>query len=1079
MRLPFELGLVLALTISFSPLLAQEKPLVSEGIPVNRISPEGHEFENWLWIGPFAATGNASSQEARLQRRNKLSLLSPSSRLNEYEGKAWRSTSKAGGYLNLKTLAGAHSHADAYLISLIQSDKAGTQTFLLGVNDEARVWINGTLVCRAISPYRIIPDEFIFTAELQAGLNTCLVECHNGTRDWHLAIRPQPAKSSIHVGRIVFANGSQASWTAVTATDSQGHSVRSGANNRGLYTLVIPESFSPPIMAHFTNQGYRGSLEINPSLPIDERPIGKIAWPGVIEGRVFESAENPLSNAAIDLFVEEQETTTQKKHPLATTSTDTDGKYRFANLDKGRYRVRLSTGGDHNTEHWESGPIQQGPASQISGVDFHRYDPWQGHWDHYTGVDNLASMASRTLFQDSEGYLWIGSSSRKIAGSGVSRYDGRNFKTWDTDDGLADNSVNAIAETSDRSLWFGTRDGLSRWKDQQLTRFGTDNGLPDNWITALEVDKDGILWIGTTKGLVQFKNDEITKPSGFERLPDQYILSLETASNGNLWIGTRLGASYLEQAKLQPFGADEGLLGEQVETIHHTAEGATWLGTEKGVTCVHEGSVQHYAREDGLLSNHVYSIASDKNHNIWIGTSSRLYIVHEGHIYPATGTMAEPVQGFEAIYKDLSGNIWLATGLGGLFRYQDSLTTINENHGIQGNSIASSHIDEQENLWVGSQSGLSRIQPFTRTNSRAVSPKKGAKYLAIRNYSELDGLPSNHISRIVSDGQEGLWIGTGGMHISYAGLAHYRDQTFRRFTKREGLRSGRIHSFSPSQDATTWIGTNAEIAKLSTNLRLQKKHPIIQQLTTFLSENQLKVSWFYDVFQDQEDTLWIATREGGVLYGNAEGFQQLTTRDGLPSNRVQSISQDELGRIWFGTYRGIVSYDGDRFQTHQNANNTPQHRFEDAYRDSRGTIWFASWGHGVIGYNGEAWTSLDERDGLGDNRVFSVNEDSQGTLYFNTSKGITAYQRSDVRPKVWVQSIQTDRGEVRSDELPDILTGTRVSVQFSSIDFQTRPEKRQYRTRIHGPTETTEWSHPRVSDPVSYTHLTLPTTPYV
>ena len=1073
MRIPLVLGLILALTTSIPLLLGQERIVSSQEIPINELSPTGRLIRDWQLIGPFPATNNPTSQEAKIRREQAFSLLTPSSQLEDYEAKAWRSVSTKGYYINLKTLVGPNKNADAYLYSLIQCDTARTQTFLLGVNDEAKVWINGKLVCNAISPYRNIPDEFTFTAELQEGLNSCLIECHNGTQNWNVAIRPQPINSKIYLGQVTYENGGLASWTVVTATDSNGKKAIGVANNMGHYTLVIPETFTPPINAKFTNQGFRAYSEINPDSPIEERPIVKMAWPGSIGGSVFDSPGRPLANATMELFLDERIAEGQVPRPIATTTTDADGNYRFAPLGRGRYRVRLKSSSDPKAEFTDSGPIQQGPAHLISGVDFHRYDPWLGHWDHYTGVDNLASMAVQAIFQDSEGYLWIGSSSRKINGSGVSRYDGNNFKTWDTDDGLADNSVTAIAETNDKSLWFGTENGLSRWQDQRMTSFDTENGLPSTFITALEVDQSGTLWIGTEAGLALLKAETFYSAPNTEAVSNIEILSLEATKNGGLWIGTPQGAFLYEGGTLLPFREKDGLLGKHVEAIHQTANGAIWLGTKRGLTCFHLDEVQHFTKQDGLSTSYVFSIASDKNDNIWIGTSRRLYRLHQGHIYPATGLMTNPVQGHEVIFQDSSDNVWVGTGIGGLFKYQESLATINESHGLQGSSIASSHIDEQANLWVGSQTGLSRISPFDSEQEPSLGSKKDAKYLAIRNFNKDDGLPGNHISNIVSDGQDGLWIGTGGMHISADGLAHFRNETLRRFTKGNGLRSGRIHSFHPADEKATWIGHSVGLARLNTNLQLDKNDPTIQQLSTFLAENQLEVGWFYDVFKDQEGTLWIGTREGGIIRGKADSFRQFTTIDGLPSNRVHAIAQDESGRHWFATYRGIISYDGDRFQRYTNANNTPQHKFEDAFRDSQGIIWFASWGHGVIGFNGEAWTSLDHRDGLGDNRVFSVNEDRNGLLYFNTSNGLTTYRRSDIRPKVWVQSIQTDQGEVQSDELPDILTGTRVSVQFNSIDFQTRPEKRQYRTRIHGPRETTEWSTPRASDIFEW----IPTTP--
>jgi hypothetical protein len=252
-----------------------------------------------------------------------------------------------------------------------------------------------------------------------------------------------------------------------------------------------------------------------------------------------------------------------------------------------------------------------------------------------------------------------------------------------------------------------------------------------------------------------------------------------------------------------------------------------------------------------------------------------------------------------------------------------------------------------------------------------------------------------------------------------------------------------------------------------------KDDPMLVQLNTFLDEKKINDGWTYDIIQASDKTDWIATSTGGLLRGNSEQFQQYTTDHGLSSNRIQGITEDHNGLLWFATFRGISSFDGSKFRNYGGENGIPKHRFEDAFCDSKGTVWFSSWGSGVLGFDGATWTTLDTSDGLADNRVYSIEESPEGRLHLSTSSGLTFYQPTTVRPKVWIQSVRTDKGSVQIDALPEIATGTRVSLQFNSIDFQTNPEKRQYRTRIHGPDETGDWSHPINSDAFEW----LPTLP--
>ena len=80
---------------------------------------------------------------------------------------------------------------------------------------------------------------------------------------------------------------------------------------------------------------------------------------------------------------------------------------------------------------------------------------------------------------------------------------------WTAEDGLPQNSVTSIAQTSDGYLWLGTFGGLVRFDGRTFTLFSTSNtpGLSNNRVTALCVDHSGRLWTGAAGGnLSTFEN---------------------------------------------------------------------------------------------------------------------------------------------------------------------------------------------------------------------------------------------------------------------------------------------------------------------------------------------------------------------------------------------------------------------------------------------------------------------------------------------------------------------------------------------------------------------------------------------
>jgi serine phosphatase RsbU (regulator of sigma subunit) len=83
-----------------------------------------------------------------------------------------------------------------------------------------------------------------------------------------------------------------------------------------------------------------------------------------------------------------------------------------------------------------------------------------------------------------------------------------------------------------------------------------------------------------------------------------------------------------------------------------------------------------------------------------------------------------------------------------------------------------------------------------------------------------------------------------------------------------------------------------------------------------------------------------------------------------------------------------------------------------------------------------------------DDRILSISPDIDGTLWFGTLKGAIKYRRSVTPPKVYIISVTADQTYLDLSTIPAFTPGTRVTIEYDSIDFKTIPEKRQYRCRI-------------------------------
>ena len=172
----------------------------------------------------------------------------------------------------------------------------------------------------------------------------------------------------------------------------------------------------------------------------------------------------------------------------------------------------------------------------------------------------------------------------------------------------------------------------------------------------------------------------------------------------------------------------------------------------------------------------------------------------------------------------------------------------------------------------------------------------------------------------------------------------------------------------------------------------------------------------------------------------------------LTLNDISAFYQDRDGFYWFGTNAGgIYRYDGNQFVNFTTNDGLAKNDVTSIYQDREGSLWFVTQGGGVSQYDGTSWASLDTRDGLINNQVLGISQDSDGKFWFATLEGVTQYNPNRVPPCVRIFSVQTHKRSTQTGSLEtikDINTNTRVTIKYSSIDFKTIKEKRQYWVRI-------------------------------
>jgi ligand-binding sensor domain-containing protein len=125
-----------------------------------------------------------------------------------------------------------------------------------------------------------------------------------------------------------------------------------------------------------------------------------------------------------------------------------------------------------------------------------------------TTRNGLSYNLINSLFQDREGYIWVGTF------NGLNRYDGSRFVVfkYDRNDprSIAHNNIAAICEDRNGDIWTGTANGVSRYNklSNDFTNYLLETGSGDdsrnNDISNILCDREGTIWVSSLGGLYEY-----------------------------------------------------------------------------------------------------------------------------------------------------------------------------------------------------------------------------------------------------------------------------------------------------------------------------------------------------------------------------------------------------------------------------------------------------------------------------------------------------------------------------------------------------------------------------------------------
>jgi signal transduction histidine kinase/ligand-binding sensor domain-containing protein/DNA-binding response OmpR family regulator len=620
------------------------------------------------------------------------------------------------------------------------------------------------------------------------------------------------------------------------------------------------------------------------------------------------------------------------------------------------------------------------------------------------------------------------------------------FYHYGVEEGLSQESVQAVIKTKDGFLWIGTQDGLNRYDGIKFTTYKQDrsskNSISGNFITTLLENKEKI-WIGTSNNGVNIYNSTTDNfkavgpktgnctaiAKGFNKTFVGYlkeglivfedkkgiinkkiipffaknklkITSIQVNNDKELYVGTKSGRLFKTFIYTDTYNFREIPLNILIGRINNIFfdYNLIWLCTENGIFYLDNESM-FFSKLNNKFNKKIRANRIKKNEQTYFFATENGLIIcddfDEKHkqfknykIYNGDENNLNSITSnrvYDIFIKD--NLLWIGTNKLDLLILEPPVfnhINITSNPLISNNHTYSIH-KTPNYLFIGTRNGLNCIN------------NKGETFVITKENSE-QKLAAN-IIRSITEINNYLWLGT---------------------TK--GITIIDLNKFNPKKPKVKSIYSN-------------------QKDTTSLSNNNIR-----NVFIDNQKNIWISTYGGGInlFTGDLDKskytfkqFKHLNDLNSISSDYVFNISQDSNNDYWVATkfglnkmrYSHITNKATFKVYKKNEKDNTKIHSSNilTTYQDLDDIMWIGTQnGFFKLDKKSEIFTSYSKKNGLTNNVIYSVIKDHKNNLWLSTNSGLFRFNKEEklftnFKLQDGLQSTEYNLGAYYNDKKNNIL----------------------------------------------------------
>jgi ligand-binding sensor domain-containing protein/acyl CoA:acetate/3-ketoacid CoA transferase alpha subunit len=504
-------------------------------------------------------------------------------------------------------------------------------------------------------------------------------------------------------------------------------------------------------------------------------------------------------------------------------------------------------------------------------------------------------------------------------------------------------------------MWFATDKGLVKFDGKYVTTYTEESGLSENYITCITEDKNKDLWIGTrSKGLIKYDGYNFITYNTDSIAIGREISDFEIDHNNDLWFVMQFGGfNRFDGNKFYSYQTAQGVMTKRPTTsVSVDKENTKWVtGFGKGLYKVDDdGNVFDMERKSGVGSTYINDcIVGDNGGLIFAMWGSRFsYLVNDSvFIYDFIGS--DKTDLLTQITEDKDGNYWFCGYGAGIYSWtpgSGEFQFYGTQHGLSSKYVVSIYADDNNGIWVGTDGdGVCRIErnSFSNLNksgglkhqyiSEIIEGNNGELYYAtdegilkhdsttITHYFFGNNAPKD----VIIDRYGSMWITSvngGAKRIT-------KDGKGCRFKTQVGTPHNPTALDTTSNGDVWFTGMNADLIQVRGDSIMYK----------YSINEGLLVQNINDLYITDDDIIWLGSAYQGAAKIQGDSIIYYTSNEGLNSNVINHIGQDNSGRVWICTEKGVNFMEDGKVMSISSENPCFGWNAKSIVQDAEGRYW--------------------------------------------------------------------------------------------------------------------------------------------